>query len=266
MLVPESAIDFENPQSLFKYRAFDRYALQSLIDGKVWIAAPKSFNDPFDCAYYIDREHSDQELLAHLNDCAESRGDTRRFTLENIPQERLHFERALASLEEGVRNAGLFCLAATPFEPLMWAHYADGHRGFCIEYERRPDNDLGVSDCCKVIYVDPTFPIFRALDFFREPEDVLLSILTRKARSWSYEHEWRLIRMWKGSPGERGYRLNARISSICFGLRMPRRDALTVIRLLRHCTGIEFYQMSTPQQRLALQALPFHFSDEELDT
>ena len=88
--------------------AFDRNALQSLIDCKVWIAAPKSFNDPFDCAFYIDREHSDQELLEHLNDCAESRGETRRFTLEDIPQERLHFERALASLEEGCETLGSF--------------------------------------------------------------------------------------------------------------------------------------------------------------
>jgi Protein of unknown function (DUF2971) len=266
MFISESAIDFENPCSLFKYRAFDRNALQTLIDAKVWIAAPKSFNDPFDCRFYIYREHSDEELLAHLNDCAESRGDTRRFTLEDIPQERPHFKRALATLEEGVRNAGLFCLAATPFEPLMWAHYADGHRGFCIEYERRPDNDLGASGCSKVIYVDPTFPIFRGLDFFRQPEDVLRGILTCKAGSWSYEHEWRLIRMWRASPGERSYRLNARILSIYFGLRMPRRDALTVIRVLRHCTGIEFYEMVTPQERLALQAAPFRFSEEELDT
>jgi hypothetical protein len=72
MYIAESAIDFENPCSLFKYRAFDRSALQSLIDNKVWLAIPKSFNDPFDCRFYIDREHSDEELLEHLNSCAES--------------------------------------------------------------------------------------------------------------------------------------------------------------------------------------------------
>jgi hypothetical protein len=84
MYIFESAIDFENPCSLFKYRAFDRNSLQSLIDGKVWLAAPASFNDPFDCRFYIHRERSNEELLAHLNRCAESRGDTRRFTLEQV--------------------------------------------------------------------------------------------------------------------------------------------------------------------------------------
>jgi hypothetical protein len=195
MYIAESAIDIENPCSLFKDRAFDRNALQTLIDGKVWLAAPESFNDPFDCRFYINNEYGDEELLEHLNRCAERRGDTQRFTLADIPQERPHFERVLAALEEGVRNAGLICLAATPFEPLMWAYYADGHRRFCIEYERRPDNDLGGLGCSKVIYVDPTFPILHGLDFFRQPIDVLQRVLTCKACSWSYDHEWRLIRM-----------------------------------------------------------------------
>jgi len=265
MTMAEQAIDFTNPCSLFKYRAFDQYAIQTLIDGKIWLADPKSFNDPFDCMCYIDRKHSDEELLAHLNDCAQSRGDTRQFTLEDIPQERLDYERGLDELEEGVRNAGIFCLAATPFEPLMWAHYADGHRGFCIEYERRADNDLGSTGCSWVTYDDPTFPVFRGLDYFRQGMDVLQRILTHKARSWDYEHEWRLMRMWKGSPGERSYRLNARILSITFGIRMPRRDELTIIRILRHLTGIKYYKMAVIQGRLALQQHPFHFPEEELD-
>jgi hypothetical protein len=43
-------------------------------------------------------------------------------------------------------------------------------------------------------------------------------------------------------------------------------DALTVIRVLRHCTGIKFYEMVTPQERRALQAVTFRFSGAELDT
>ena len=268
MYISELEIDFENPRTLFKYRAFEWSALQSLIDNKVWLAIPKSFNDPFDCRFYIDREHSDEELLEHLNFCAETRCDTRRFTLEDIPQERQHYENMLTAFEEGVQNAGVYCLAATPFEPLMWAHYSGGHRGFCIEYERRQDNDLSVHNCFKVLYEDPMLPIFRGLDYFKEGMGVLLNIITYKAKSWGYEKEWRFLRMWKTSPGseERSYRLNARILSVSFGLRMPRRDALTVIRVLRHCTGIEFYQMSTIPERLALKAVPFRFSEEELDT
>lgn len=265
MIMSESEIDFTNPCSLFKYRTFDRYAIQALIDDKVWLVDPKSFNDPFDCECYIERKVSDEELLAHLNDCAQSSGDTKQFMLEDIPQARPDYERGLDELEKGVRNAGIFCLAATPFEPLMWAHYADGHRGFCIEYERRVDNDLGSSGCLDVTYDDPAFPIFRGLDYFRQSEDVLQRILTHKARSWDYEHEWRFMRIWEELPKDRSYRLNARILSVSFGIRMPRRDSLTIIRALRHLTGIKYYEMAVIQGRLALQPQPFHFFEEELD-
>ncbi|MDD5057737.1 MAG: DUF2971 domain-containing protein [Sideroxydans sp.] len=260
-------IDLENPRTLFKYRAFDHRAMQSLIDNKIWLAIPESFNDPFDCRFYIDRLHSDEELLNHLNFCAENRGDTKRYTLEDIPQERPHFENILTELENGVQNAGAFCLSATPFEPLMWAHYADGHRGFCIEYERRQDNDLRAGSCLRVSYDEPILPTFRGLDFFSNGKEILMNIFKYKSKSWSYEKEWRFLRMWKTSPDTevRSYRLNARILSISFGLRMPRRDALTVIRVLRYCTGIEFYQMSAVPEQLALTAVPFEFSEEELD-
>lgn len=265
MYLSESEIDWKNPRSLFKYRAFDQNAPQSLVDGKIWLAEPKSFNDPFDSVCYIDRKHGDEELLAYLNDCAESKGEARRFTPEDILRERKNYESMLDTFEEGVRNAGIFCLTATPLEPLMWAHYTDGHRGFCIEYERTADNDLAEPGCLKVEYDDPAFPLFRGLDYFAQTMEVLQRVFTHKARSWGYEYEWRLIRMWKESPGERSYRLNARIVSISFGLRMPRRNALTIIRALRHHPEISYYKISVLRERLALQAGPFHFSEEELN-
>lgn len=49
MYASEAEIDFHNPASLFKYRGFDRFALQGLIDDKIWLAAPNTFNDPLDC-------------------------------------------------------------------------------------------------------------------------------------------------------------------------------------------------------------------------
>lgn len=259
-----SDIDFDNPRSLFKYRSFDRYALQALVDQKVWLAAPDTFNDPLDCKFQILKQPTDQELLQHLNACAEMRNETRRFTLSDIHQERPKLEEVLEKLREGVKNAGICCFVATPLEPSMWAHYADGHRGFCIEYERKPENDLGDQGCHRVEYVDQAFSTFACLDFFQEPISVLKKILTRKSQSWDREHEWRLIRMWDSASIERGYRLSARIVSVVFGLRMPRRDALTIVRLLQHLPDIQFFEMTTLQEQLALIPMPFHFAEDEV--
>lgn len=264
MIATESEIDFDKPQSLFRYRAFDRYSLQALIDQKVWLASPDSFNDPLDCKFHVSAQHTDQELVDHLNECARDRNEVRRFSLEDIPKERPKFEAVLATLKEGIRNAGICCFVATPFEPTMWAHYADGHRGFCIEYERTPANDLGNEGCYRVEYLDEAFSRFAGLDFFREPKRVLKRILTSKSKSWHREHEWRLVRMWPTAPKDRGCRLDARVVSVIFGLNMPRRDALTIVRLLYRIENIQFFEMTTPQETLTLIPMPFRFEEGEL--
>jgi hypothetical protein len=84
MYETEADIDFDDPASLFKYRAFDRYALQSLIDDEVWLAAPKTFNDPLDCKFQVAKQSTDEELLEHVDACAIARHDARRFTVDDV--------------------------------------------------------------------------------------------------------------------------------------------------------------------------------------
>ena len=86
---------------------------------------------------------------------------------------------------------------------LMWSHYADGHKGFCIEYDFSvPYNEADDILILPVIYSKerkklPWSVVF-AVD--KESEKVkleaaytmLLSLLT-KDEVWSYENEWRVI-------------------------------------------------------------------------
>lgn len=265
MYETEAAINFDNPTSLFKYRGFDRFGLQGLIDDKIWLAAPSTFNDPLDCKFQVLKKSNDQELLEHVNACAEARNQTRRWRIDDIPTLRSDIEKVLADLKDGIKNAGVACFVASPFEPSMWAHYADGHRGFCVEYERTPDNELGdPAGCVRVDYADQAFSVFADLDFFRDPKRVLKQVLATKAVSWRREREWRLVRMWKAAPTDRGHRLNARVMSVTFGLNTPRRDALTIVRALRKKGNVEFFTMATPQEKLVLNPMPFHFSEDEL--
>lgn len=260
-----------NPSSLFKYRELNKNSIQSLIDNKVWHSKPESFNDPFDCKFPKVIEHSDEELTKHLNRCAKSQGKQESYTPEFIKKTgRKEYDDMLEGYKKKMANAGVFSLsAAGPTEPLMWAHYADKHYGFCIEYERKPNNSLNCDNCFNVTYTEPEEAIISMLDtFFQEDEireKAMLKILTSKVKSWSYENEWRLIRFWKDSSSlqDRWYPLGANIMSIYFGLRMPRKDALTILRILNKYTEIKFYQMTQSVERLALEPKPFFFTEEE---
>lgn len=85
------------------------------------------------------------------------------------------------------------CLSEVKDSNLMWSHYADSHRGFCVEYDisRLALDSEPVSDFYPVIYHDIKE---------HEPEDRLKGIryyhlysILRKSSEWEYEKEWRFV-------------------------------------------------------------------------
>ncbi|EHK2337672.1 TPA: hypothetical protein ACSQWB_000962 [Clostridium perfringens] len=42
------------PKNLYKYKVVNDYTINSIREDKMWITTPKYFNDPYDCALFID--------------------------------------------------------------------------------------------------------------------------------------------------------------------------------------------------------------------
>ncbi len=99
------------------------------------------------------------------------------------------------------------CLSTSYKNKLMWSHYADCHKGFCIEYD--------FSDEDKLTFFNLPFPVYYSdirpnisldeLDNFSVEnsrglvEKITMSLLT-KDRAWEYENEWRILISNKESP------------------------------------------------------------------
>lgn len=91
------------------------------------------------------------------------------------------------------RGVGILSLTEVPDEPLMWAHYADSHRGMVLGFNeehsffnrRRSSNDEFYF-LRKVVYADlPGAPSALAVDGN--------ALLVTKGTKWSYEQEWRML-------------------------------------------------------------------------
>ena len=118
-------------------------------------------------------------------------------------------------------HRGICCFSAVVDNPLLWSHYGDQHRGLCIGYgiNRTPRPRLW-----KVVYggsrTVATSLIAKALPE-NDPEaqeSLDRNVLLRKAASWRYEREWRLL-------GDRGVRDSVLgLKDVTFGMRCP--DAL----------------------------------------
>lgn len=90
------------------------------------------------------------------------------------------------------------CLSTSNKNRLMWSHYADSHKGICIEYD--------FSECSKngnqpfpVYYSNarPKFPWKAAIEqtpeMQREATVHFMKALLTKDEAWSYEREWRIL-------------------------------------------------------------------------
>ena len=81
------------------------------------------------------------------------------------------------------RRYRIYCLSARPDSQLMWGHYADHHRGVCLEFDvRTPD----FSSAIQVDY-NAAYPNFSLID------DSDLSPFHTKPSDWAYKEEYRLI-------------------------------------------------------------------------
>jgi hypothetical protein len=91
------------------------------------------------------------------------------------------------------RGVGILSLTEVPDELLMWAHYAESHRGILLGFDekhaffnrKRSDNDE-FNFLRKVIYADlPPAPSALGVDGN--------ALFITKGMKWSYEREWRML-------------------------------------------------------------------------
>lgn len=150
---------------LYKYRTFDSngYALNSLITKTLHCSHPHTFNDPFDMKIGCKSKSLFDKKTADLINMA-------------------------------IDAACVGCLTTDPADRLMWSHYADDHKGFCIEYDFNSLKKYFVP--YPVVYSE-TRPLLD--DFYPVTKETIrkhtmISILT-KDKKWEYENEWRVIKV-----------------------------------------------------------------------
>lgn len=212
--------------SVFKYRDFSKSSLELLINKELWFAQPSSLNDPFECQMLLP------EFLESI---------WRHHPIPSSEKQEIEF-----FLAQQVKNIGVCSLSRTRKNQLMWAHYTNEHKGFCIGFdEHRLKETSEKFHSCLVEYSDdlPYKGVIERIKYYAanpdvQPEyrnssssiaaDILSSIFGTKYTNWKYEKEVRLIRH---SFGALKFCPTA-VVSIALGLRMEERDKKTLRQLL----------------------------------
>ena len=255
-MINKTKIDHKNPKSLFKFSKISEYTYSSLINKTIFVAKANSLNDPFELDIDFDENISDADILI-LN---ESYPDADFSTLPKLISE------AKISLENMLEMTRLMSLTSNPFEILMWSHYADEHKGICIEYDRQHCEILSDPQICqKVIYPDAShktkIKILPLLLGGPLTKNIIETIIyARKSPQWKYENEWRLIVESTNELGNIQLINNTlKIKSIIFGIRTPDHHKHAIYELVNNLyeNQISFYQAEKMTNALEISIVEF---------
>jgi len=185
------------PAFLYKYYREQSLNLDSVMANKMWYSAPCNFNDAFDCDIAIDEQAIFNNLLPAISGGKPIRkGSPAWIQLKS----NLHKQIALLenTLADQKSSMGISCLSEVPDSLLMWSHYANNHRGFCVAYNLLELNQKLKFSAVPVIYTKERICLRSiSLDqetLNKETMSLFIQSLTSKSTEWSYEKEWRIIR------------------------------------------------------------------------
>jgi hypothetical protein len=186
---------------LYHYLRFRPERLATtVLEHKVHCAGPRDFNDPWDCRPCYDESILDDPAAfdQHVEffDRVDRKYGPSKTEAERARQlQRLRtdpsFLRSLVRQITGIdqpihERYRVFCLSSMADSVVMWSHYADKHRGVCLEFGTKEEEFSGAY---RVEYSEGYPPFNLADDSLAHN---LLPLVTKSAE-WSYEHEYRVI-------------------------------------------------------------------------
>ncbi|WPC76102.1 DUF2971 domain-containing protein [Vibrio porteresiae] len=253
---------------LYKYRKFSEFLIRELCASEIYYSDPKQFNDPLDCSpILIDDlpEHKIEDLCVKmlLKNVGKNEADSKIKSFryystqyDSLEEQRKSYfyqlkQEIKSQLDNIMKNLGVLSLSGKCDSPLMWSHYADEHRGICLEF----DMDGAVDTPCQIDYEGnrgiSTKLIYDYIvnNSHTAHEQIQNQYFYTKAPEWKYESEWRLLSQSYGS-----HQIPFKLSGIYFGMRCDSWVVGSIIKLLySSSSNISFYRIKPDQNSFALK-------------
>ena len=211
----------ERLRILYHWQPFIPERLEATLrNHTIYCSRPSDFNDPWDCRPFFNTEFLDDPenikksiewaVRVCKQDGRMSEEDLLRMAkeLENRDAlDRTVRQITEETLAEVLQRYRVYCLCPDVENTLMWSHYADSHRGVCLEFNVR--NEL----ICQALEVQYHAEFPMTAHYVDDPSTNLLPLLA-KSDCWAYEHEFRLIAQERGNatPHETLFTDNGQLS------------------------------------------------------
>lgn len=304
---------------LHKYRQDSEYTEKIFTSKKIWLSTPAKLNDPFEASFIpLDdesrrvkiNEMKQAQFFGFLVSAKKGLVDGQFFGLKKYEISALldrigglrnfddaydayagfmkdrtgskpsDSEKVFSLLKDQIAAVGIFSLSELSDNSLMWAHYADEHRGICIGFEVADRSALADSEhLLPVTYTNSipgmsgdfksqmTFSFnqhggLQATNQISFSDSALQKAISTKSHEWEYEREWRYVEPISGNfdwPGP--------IVEITFGLNCSPERRQHYMKLVVDYVpnDVRFYEIRIKHQarsfeRVRLEYMPKKFN------
>lgn len=255
------------PSKLYKYRCWNNKFHQNILTkNQLYLASPSDFNDPIDCR--IGNNFSLLNTNEKIEDYAKI--ITRRHwdSIEkmglNPNDERKRIVRDLKSDMDSVQNSddentfemqdkhfGILSLSGRFDSILMWSHYGNFHKGFCVGFSETKLRDSNLFGKGGPVRYKEEFPAIDPRDN-RTVEKSFKQTHT-KAKDWKYEEEYRLTKLFYPlvpKPSDRIVTIPDNfMTEIILGLKISKNDKKEITEIAKE-KNLDVYQ---------IEKVPFEF-------
>ena len=189
-------------KSLFRYRSLNKYELESLNSGTIFMRWPSSYDDEQDCTPVFDYE----EITKYIIQKKYPGFDAQKLIERFVDYQDLKDNPKILRKIEDMRNMWMIsCFTERYDNKRMWIGYANENKGICLVYSFKDILDfIGTSDGMSIMpvrYVEDrnTNPeiIMNHVDLLEDLAETdakyHLTCTTKDRLKYSFEEEWRLI-------------------------------------------------------------------------
>lgn len=239
-------LGLQSDETIKLYKYIDlKGATMLLSEGCFKFSRSKEFNDPFDLY--------DGQI------------DFKRFEFQNTQQFSRHDRRILhRGREKAARvawkqqksNFGISCFSKKYDDILMWSHYADKHKGVCLEFEINANRLLEDEFFLFAVEYTNEFSLLSHFDKdLNKSANHFQQYISTKALPWQYEEEIRIVHFdyfKKDRSQFLSFEKYAKITSVMFGWKMVKDDMMKLQKSLRKHKSVTCYQMQAVDNQFGL--------------
>ena len=277
---------------IYKYANISN-AIKILKSGKIILTNPLEFNDPFDSELLIKNEDYEKAIELIKNYCFfkvlsnKTNNKNIKKMMNEIKKEKIYkynefnilgnfskkndinFINNIKKKVDEIRNSALIgCFSKTNNNILMWSHYADSHKGVCIEFEEERKNifkDVSYSETRE--YFDINFVVSKllAFDFLNKKYDLndnalfdkIMKPFYVKSKDWEYEQEIRCVLSNNECPkniDDKKYGIDMKIKKIYLGIRVENNDELKELIEIAKEKNVEIVYMKEDKNKFAVSS------------